>query len=204
MNDTIRDPGSFCVSQFFLWWPLSSGYHSCRCHCCLFILGRSKKERSKGFFFVSSLRRHFHCSQADLPLYLIDQNQPKGVRRFDCFSSILILRPVMVLPLWGQEFFTGWLPEQIEVVWAEKQCVKWSGLIARQACWACCLLGGDDWFGTHCSRMISRQPCVLLAPRMLRFCDIATWAEGIVCVLTLGYVDPAGTQVGTDKSDLSF
>ena len=49
------------------------------------------------------------CSQEDLALDLTGQNLSREVSLFDCFSSVLILRPGMVLPLWSHVYSTGLL-----------------------------------------------------------------------------------------------
>ena len=53
-----------------------------------------------------------------------------------------------------------------------------------------CHLGGEDWFGTHCSRYSPGDPASCL-PRMLRFYDKArSKLEAWSGLLMLGYMDP--------------
>lgn len=100
------------------------------------------------------------CSQADLPLDLTGQSQPGKVRLFDGFSSVLILRPGMALPLWSQGYSTGCVKKlkfcgQRSLCGQRRLCV-WSGHGFWAGTLACFPLGGEDWFGAHCSRLISR------------------------------------------------
>lgn len=103
----------------------------------------------------------------------------------------------MVLPPWSHVYRTGHLKKmklcgQRMLCGQRRVCVEWARYLGRHI--ANCHLGGEDWFGTHCSRCSPGGPTSCL-PRMLRFCDRArSKLEAWSGLLMPGYMDPSSTQ----------
>ena len=165
MSDTIRDPGSVCPSPSFLsaFCPQAAPAAATTSASSFLEEAREKQPMA----FALTLRRQSHLLSSRPPLTSHWSESAKGVRPFEWFSLVLILRPM------GSRVL-HWLLKQMAGC-AGREAVGGGG---GHSCWAgtlaCCRLGGENWLGTHCSRLISWHPWVLVAPKTLGFSDKAT------------------------------
>lgn len=122
----IGDPGLSVSHHPFSGDFLTSGGHDSTSQ------DRARGETRVFFFLDVPLRRCSLGHPSRPPLTLLGQNQPRAVRLVRCISSVLILRPGMGLPLWGQGPSTGCLNGQR--LCGQRSSVWTSG----HGCWVHC------------------------------------------------------------------